>query len=184
MNLDKLNSTDPKVKYGFAKELLEIAATTPALLYGDYDALIVLAKEKNNILKWTGIDLIGHLSSVDKEDKTDRYIPLLFKLLHGGHLITSNHAIFSLGHIAQNKPSYKDKIIAELIRVSHDSFDTEECRNIATGKVLDVFKQLMEDIKGNKSVLDFIQKATLNERNSTKQKAVRLLNVFEFEQRT
>lgn len=37
LNLDKLNSKNPKIKYGFVKELLKTGATKPELLYNDFD---------------------------------------------------------------------------------------------------------------------------------------------------
>lgn len=175
-NLDKLKSPDPKIKYGFAKELLKTGAETPEQLYSHFDSLTTLLNDKNNILKWTGIDLVGYLSAVDENDKTDKQISVLKKFLHGGHLITCNHAIFALGLIAQNKPKNRTKIIKEFLLIDKDNFDTEECKNIAKGKVLKVFSQLLTDIKDNKEVIHFIQKATNNKRNSTKKKAIQLKN--------
>ncbi len=174
-DLNKLKSPAPKIKYGFAKELLKTGATHPELLYPHLNFLTTLIHEKNNILKWTGIDLIGYLSAVDTKNKTGKQIPALITLLHGGHLITCNHAIFALGLIAQNKPQYKKEIIEELLLISKDKFDTAECKNIATGKVLDVFKLLLTDIKENKKVIRFIQNATKNTRNATKKKAIHLI---------
>lgn len=172
----KLQSPDPKVKYRFAKELLRTGAENPELLYSHLDLLITLLHEKNNILKWIGIDLIGYSSAVDKENKTDGQIKQLVKLLHGGHLITCNHAIFALGLIAQNKQQHKKKIIKELLLVDKDNFDTDECKNIATGKVLEAFKQFIPDIMDDKEAIGFINRATENSRNATKKKAIQLTN--------
>ena len=172
----KLQSPDPKVKYRFAKELLKTGTENPELLYNHLDLLITLLNERNNILKWTGIDLIGYLSAVDKGDKTDGQIKQLVKLLHGGHLITCNHAIFALGLIAQNKQQNKKKIIKELLLVDKDNFDTKECKNIATGKVLEAFKQFIPDIMDDKEAIGFINRAAKNSRNATKKKAIQLTN--------
>ena len=161
-DFNKLKSSDPKIKYGCAKELLKIGAESPQQLY--------------NILNWTGIDLMGYLSSVDQENKIDGCIQSLIKLLHGGHLITCNHSTFALGLIAQNKPQFKKKIFKELLLVDQDIFDTNECKNIAIGKVLEVFKSFISDIMNNKEARDFINRATKNSRNATKKKAILLLN--------
>ncbi len=176
LNFDKLKSLDPKVKYGFVKELLKTGADKPELLYQHLDTLIGLTKNNNNILKWTGIDLIGYLSAVDKENIVDKQIPALKKFLHGGHLITSSHAIFALGLIAQNKPHHRKNIIAELLLIEKDNFDTEDCKDIATGKVLETFKSFLSDIKGDKDTLGFIQQAEKCKRPATKKKAIQLLN--------
>lgn len=175
-DFNKLKSTDPKIKYGFAKELLKIGAESPQQLYTHIDYLLTLLDEKNNILKWTGIDLMGYLSSVDQGNKIDGCIQPLIKLLHGGHLITCNHATFALGLIAQNKPQFKNQIFKELLLVDQGVFDTTECKNIAIGKVLEVLKSLISDIINNKVAIDFINRATKNSRNSTKKKAILLLD--------
>ncbi|MDP4188300.1 MAG: hypothetical protein Q8907_13610 [Bacteroidota bacterium] len=178
-DFEKFNSSDTKVKYGFAKELLKIASCTPELLYEYFDQWTILMKNKNNILKWTAIDIIGYLSRVDKEDKTVEKINDLFKLLHAGKLITCNHAIFALELIAQNKHQYLPQIIDELLAVSRDKFDTEECKNIATGKVLDALKPFLGEINNNQKVVEFIQIASNNSRNSTKRKAEQLIRKLE-----
>lgn len=174
-DLDKLNSKDPKIKYGFAKELLKIASEKPEQLYEHFDYWAELMTSDNNILKWTAIDIIGYLSAVDKDNRIDCLMPDLFNFLHGGVLITCNHSIFALGLIAQNKPNFKEKIINELIAISQDKFETNECKNIATGKVIEAFKPFTSDIKNNKTVMAFIENATKSERNSTKKKAEQLL---------
>jgi len=175
LDLDKLSSNDPKVKYGFAKELLKIGADTPVLLYDHLDYWTKMLMSDNNILKWTAIDIIGYLSTVDKENKIDKLINDLLFYLHGGHLITCNHAIFALGLIAQNKPDHRSGLIQELLAISKDTFDTEECKNIATGKVLATLNNFMDDIKKNKEAIDFINQAKKCNRNATVKKADLLL---------
>ncbi len=174
-DLDKLKSQYPKVKYGFAKELVKIASEKPELLYEHFDYWTELMISDNNILKWSAIDIIGYLSSVDKDNRVDRLMSELIKMLHGGVLITCNHAIFALGLIYQNKPDLKETIIKELISISHDKFETDECKNIATGKVLEAIKPFVSNLKNNPSVISFIEDATKSERNSTKKKAEQLL---------
>jgi len=93
MDFDKLDSRDPKVKYGFTKALLKTGAETPGLLYDHFDQWTRMLNSDNNIFRWTAIDIIGYLSSVDKEDKTDKLINNLLAFLHCGNLITCNHAI-------------------------------------------------------------------------------------------
>jgi hypothetical protein len=175
LDLDKLNSKDPKVKYGFAKQLLKLGKDTPSLLYDYFDYWVEMMKSDNNILKWTAIDLIGYLSAVDRENKAEQKIKSLLGMLHGGHLITSNHAIFALGLIAKNKPEHRTKIIKELVAVSQDKFDTDECKNIAIGKVVVALNEFLEDINDNKEVLTFIKQAQHSTRNATKKKADALM---------
>jgi hypothetical protein len=171
LGLDKLKSKDPKVKYGFTKELLNLGKDEPGLLYEYFDYWVEMLKSENNIFKWTAIDLIGYLSAVDRENKPDRQIENLLDLLHSGHLITSNHAIFALGLIAKNKPEHRARIIRELFTVSKDKFETEECKNIAIGKVVVTLGGFPDDIKDDGKILTFIKQSQHSTRNATKKKA-------------
>jgi hypothetical protein len=171
ISLDKLSSRDPRIKYGFAKELLKIGAHSPELLYNDLDYWIKMTGSDNNILKWTAIDIIGYLSAADKDNKTDKLVNNLLLFLHGGHLITCNHAIFALSLFAKNKPELRHSIINELISISKDQFDTEECKNIATGKVLEALKNFLDDTRNHKEAVAFVEQAKNNTRNATRKKA-------------
>jgi hypothetical protein len=171
ISLDKLSSRDPRIKYGFAKELLKIGAHSPELLYNDLDYWIKMTGSDNNILKWTAIDIIGYLSAADKDNKTDKLVNNLLLFLHGGHLITCNHAIFALSLFAKNKPELRHSIINELISISKDQFDTEECKNIATGKVLEALKNFLDDTRNHKEAVAFVEQTKNNTRNATRKKA-------------
>jgi hypothetical protein len=177
-DLEKLNSKDPKVKYGFAKELLKTGAGNPKQLYGDFGYWVMLMSSDNNVLKWTAIDIIGYLSAVDDENRIGGILPELLKFLHGGALISCNHSIFSLGLIAQNKPEFKQMIFNELIAITGDRFDTDECKDIAMGKVIEALKPFARDIGNDKDIIGFIGSSARSERASTRKKAERLLKIL------
>ncbi|HKI44781.1 MAG TPA: hypothetical protein VKA08_05525 [Balneolales bacterium] len=175
LDLDKLKVKDPKEKYGFIRELLKTGEENPARLYRHFECWSKMLASDNNILKWAAIDIIGYISAVDTKGKTDTKIDDLFRFLHCGHLITCNHAISALGRVAKNKPALKDRILKELISVSSDTYDTETCKDIAMGKVLEILGEFPEDIKNDTDVLDFISQAQTRKQISTKMKADRLL---------
>ena len=152
-----------------------MAKETPAVLYPYLDRWVKLLNGDNNILKWAATDIIGHLSAVDTADATVQQIDGLVKLLHSGNLITSNHANYALGLIAKNKPEQRARIIKELLAVSKDVFNTDECKAIAMGKVIETLSGFKHEIQGDEAVLDFIGQAQSSERNATKQKALQLL---------
>ena len=175
LDLYKLDSKDPKIKYGFAKELIKIGKSDPKLLYEYFDFWTNLITSDKNIIKWTAIDILGYISPVDKANRLPGQIENLFKLLHSGNLITCNHAVFALGLIAKNIPTQRTRIIKELVTISGDTFDTEECRAIATGKVIETIKHFPGEIVDNQDVLEFIKKAQSSQRNATKKKADSLM---------
>ncbi len=183
-DFEKLNNKAPKVRYGFTKELLKTGASSPEKLYGFLDEIGKMIVHDNSIIKWTAIDLVGYISAVDTANKTDKFILHLLRYLHCGELITVNHAIFALGQMAQNKLGHRSKILKQLISIRKDSFETEECRNIATGKVIDTLAMFTAEVKKMKSALDFIKAATTSTRSSTAKKAIKLLKLMQVEPAT
>lgn len=170
-DLNNLNSADPNIKYGTAKELVQIATEEPALLLPQYDYWVRLLKSPNNILKWTAIEIIGHLSQVDPENRSEKQLKTLMSFLREGKLITANHAISALGLIAMNKTRLRNKIIMAMLAVRNYNFESEECKAIATGKVLEVLYDFLPEINNNKDAIDFIKEAQNSQRNATRKKA-------------
>jgi hypothetical protein len=107
LNFEDLFSKDPKIKYGTAKEYKNIALQKPSIIYPLIDKFIDLMNNENNILKWTSIDIIGLVSSVDKDSKIDPLIKRLCKQLNCEKMITVNHIIECLANIAKSKLEYK-----------------------------------------------------------------------------
>src|SRR3990172_2274228 len=93
VNLADLSASDPKVKYGVARNLLALSAANPAAFYPQLETFISLLDNKNNILRWTAIDVIGHLAAADRDNRIDPLVTRLIKMLSAGNLITANHAI-------------------------------------------------------------------------------------------
>lgn len=175
INLADLSSSDPKVKYCCAKNLIAVAKENPARLYPHIDTFVKLLDSENNILKWTAIQVIGNLARVDKEKKVDRLIGRLVGFLNAGKLITANNAAMALAAIAVAKPRYQKQITEELLKVEHYNYDTDECRNIAIGKIIESVGLYSNQLKDKKAVIEFAQRQTKNTRNATKKKAEQLL---------
>ncbi len=178
INLADLSSSDPKVKYCCAKNLIGIAKENPARLYPHIDTFVELLDGDNNVLKWTAIIIIGNLARVDKEKKVDRLIGRLVGFLNAGKLITANNATMALAAIAVAKPPYQKRITEELLKVEHYDYDTDECRNVAIGKVIESIGSYSNQLKDKKAVIEFTRRQTGNTRNSTKKKAEQLLKKF------
>jgi hypothetical protein len=127
-------------------------------------------------LKWTAIDIIGCLTSAGKNNRVDRVLKSLSGFLRGGKLITANHAIGALARIALAKPGYRDRITVELLTVEHSSYETEECRNIALGKVIEALGLYCMAAGENKRVMNFVSRQTTNGRPATRKKAEKFLS--------
>jgi hypothetical protein len=175
VNLADLQSDSAEVKYCCAKNLIAIAKENPARLYPHIDTFVKLLDGDNNVLKWTAIIVIGNLARVDKEKNVDRLISKLVGFLNAGKLITANNATMALSGIAIAKPQYQKQITKELLRVEHYDYDTDECRNIAIGKVIEAIGSYSGQLKDRKAVIEFARRQTRNTRNATRKKAERFL---------
>lgn len=169
--LEELSSTNPRVKYDAAKALLAEARDHPASLYEHFDFFEKLLNSKNSILKWTAIDILGCLARLEESDRTQKLKDRLLDLLCCGNLITANHAISALSDMALAHPQYRQEITSELLRVEHCTFETEECHNIALGKVILAIGSYYDSAQVDQSVFDFMQRQTRNARNATAAKA-------------
>ena len=175
INLADLSSKDPKIKYGCAKNLLAVAKENPAEIYPELDFFVRLLDSENNIIKWTAIDIIGNLARVDEAKKIDALLGKLFGLLNTGKMITANHAIMALSDIALAKPEYRQKITGELLKVERYNYDTDECRNIAMGTVIQAIGSYYNELEDREAAIEFVRRQTQNSRNATRKKAEKFL---------
>lgn len=175
INLADLSSKDPKIKYGCAKNLLAVAKEKPAEIYPNLDFFVELLDSENNIIKWTAIDIVGRLARVDEAKKIDALMGRLFELLNTGKMITANHAIMALADIALARPEHQERITDELLKVERYNYDTDECRNIAMGAVIQAIDSYFTELEDRKAAIGFTRRQTQNSRNATKKKAEKFL---------
>ncbi len=178
-DLAELSSERPSVKYRRAKQCVAIAREHPRQLYPYLGYFVDLMKSDNNILKWTAIDVVGYLSQVDTGAQIRRCLECLSDFLSGGKLITANHAIGALSHVAHARPRYQDRVTQELLNVECYSYETDECRNIVLGKVIEAFGLAFDRVKENSQVLAFVGRQMKNSRSATRKKAEKFLRNVE-----
>ena len=173
--LNDFFSKTAKIKYASTKKAIVISKENPSELYPDFDFFIELLNSENQIIKWTAIQIIGNLSKVDKKKKVDKLLPRLIRFLNCGKMITANNTILALSEIALNKPEYQEMIFKEFIKVEQYNYDTSECRNVALGKVILALGKFKREIKGQKDILEFLERQTNNTRIPVKKRAIKLL---------
>ncbi len=175
INLNDFFSENSKIKYAGTKKAIAISKDNSAELYPDFDFFVELLNSENQIIKWTTIQVIGNLSKVDKKKKVDKLLPKLISFLNCGKMITANNTILALSEIALNKTKYQEMIFKELIKVEHYNYDTLECRNVTLGKVILALGKFKREIKGQKDILEFLERQTNNTRVPVKKRAIKLL---------
>jgi len=180
LNIADILSADPKTKYTCAKNILALARDNPAALYPELDFFAGLLDTENKIVRWTAIDVIGALAVVDQAGAVDKLIGRITGLLNAGNMITANHAITALADIALARPEYRAAITEELLKVEHYQYDTDECRNIATGKIILAIDRYFTRLEDKTATLDFVKRQTRNSRSATRKKAERFLKEYGF----
>lgn len=180
LDLKKLKSEKPEVRYGTAKQALEMSVKDPAKLYDKLDVFTKLLKGDNRVLKWTATLVIGNLARADDKNRIDHLIPQLRAFVRGKELITAANAIKALGAVAQAKPKYRDAIVKEFLRVERAHYylrgeRSPECRNIALGTAILAMGGFQKDLRGRSDVVAFLVRQTKNTRPATARKAKVLL---------
>lgn len=139
-----LDARRASVKYGCAKVLLIISERTPQVLYPHVDSFIELLDSESNVLKWTGICVVGNLAAVDREKKIDHVLPKYLGPIPGPVLITAANVIIGGARIGTAKPYLADRIAAEILKVEHAQYRTPECRSVALGHAINSLDQLFD----------------------------------------
>jgi len=181
INLNELFSEKPQVKYCCAKNCIELSASNPEELYPELDLFVKFLGGEKRVMKWTAIRIIGNLSRVDSKNRIDKYVPEFIGMLDCKELITAANAIAALAEIARSKQKYRDKILAELLKVESKVFlnkgsASSECRNIAIGHVITALAGFTDYIAENKKAVEFLERQSKNTRNAVKLKAEKLLS--------
>ena len=172
---DGLGADTARVKYGCLKLLRIISEIKPDILYPEIGRLIRLLDSENNILKWGAIITVGNLAVVDSEKKIDRILDRYFQPISGHVMITAANVIGGAGKIARAKPQLADRIAQAVLQVEAANYQTEECRNVASGHAVESFDLFFEHLKQPQPVIEFVKRQLNNRRNAVKRKAARFL---------
>jgi hypothetical protein len=179
-NLNDLNNTNPKIKYAMQKTILNLSETNPKVLYKDFDYFVDLLSNTNNILLWTGILVLGNLSSVDTKNKIDKVLHKIVECLNMGKMITAANTVKSLVKIASSKPEMTDMIAIEILKTKDYNYDSDECSNILIGYILKNIPDIW-DLLSDKNKQSFINLASHeinNSRPATAKKAEAFLSLY------
>lgn len=177
--LSGIESANPRIRFGSAKVLRIISGKNPEMLYSRMEFFVNLLDSENNILKWTALDIIANLTTVDSHKKFNRLFKKFYGYLNEGSLITAGHVVDNSGKIALSKPELQSDITKELLKVEKVPLPTEECRNILIGKTIKAFQVYYNEIENKDAVVSFVKRQLNNPRNATKTKAEKFLKRLE-----
>jgi len=170
-----LGADQARVKYGCLKLLRIISERRPDILYPEIGRVFRLLDSENNIFKWGAIIIIGNLAAVDSDRKTDGILDRYLEPITGRVMITAANVIAGAGKIARARPHLADRIARAVLQVERANYQTEECRNVASGHAVESLDMFFERLKKPQPVLEFVKRQLNNRRNAVKKKAAKFL---------
>ena len=174
-----VTSTNKRVKNAAGKTLQIIGEIAPKKLYSKFHFILELVDGRDTILKWIGIDIVGNMTSIDRENRINkRMLEKLYSFLYDESVVTASHSIDTLGKIARSKPRYRKEITTELLKVEKIERN-EECRNIHIGQTILAFSEYVEFVKDKGPILAFAERGLKNSRSPTRKKVQKFLAEFQ-----
>jgi len=176
--LSAVSSENPNIKFKSAKTLRLVSEKNPEILCPKIDFFINLLDSENNVIKWTAMDIIANLATVDTKNRFDKIFNKYYSLLSAKSMITIGHVIDNSAKIAKAKPSLTKTITKKLLQIEGIPTKppiTEECRNILIGKTIQAFEEYCDQIENKTDIISFTKRQLNNPRNATRTKAQRLL---------
>lgn len=173
--LTRLESADPRIKYGSLKELRALAQEAPQTLCPYFDVFAQLMDHTNRILQWNSIIILFELASVDIQGKFEAFFRQYFSRIAGPEMITAAQVVHSASRIAKAKPHLADAVAAEVLKVGRGRYQTRECRNVVIGHALLSLQEMLGLLQKPAPVLRFVRRQMKNSRAATRVKAQRFL---------
>lgn len=180
-SLIEIESTEPSaVKFAAEKAVRSISESNPKLFAGIETEIFSLLKSENTFIRLGNIITCANLSvlSSDKilELLKEDYIPFLYST----NIAEFGNAVKGIPKIISVFPSLEEKLIPPLFEISkrvfiHKGKPSDECRNVAAGKVMEVFEKIGKNSPYRQEMLNFAEMNLTNTRNSAKRKAEKLV---------
>ncbi|MFH0866509.1 MAG: hypothetical protein V1904_09945 [Bacteroidota bacterium] len=178
--IKNLDSEKAKIKYGSSKVLFLLSEEKPELLYKYFDSFKNLLQGKNNIHKWTAIDILMNFSFVDSENKIDKKLFKTFcKLIENDSMITAGHIVANIWKLAVNNIFPADDIVKKLLYFKNSNVSSE-CNKILAGHIIDSFPKIYDMLSAckKKEVMAFTIRHLKNTRMGTRKKAILFLKSY------
>ena len=150
----------------------------PSVLYPEIGRFFRLLDSESNIFQWGAIIIVGNLAAVDSAGKIDAVLDRYLQPISGHVMITAANVIGAAGKIALAKPHLADRIARALLQVEAATYQTEECRNVATGHAIKSFELFFVHLKKPQPVVEFVKRQLNNRRDAVKKKAARFLKRY------
>ncbi|MBN2011202.1 hypothetical protein JW960_17795 [candidate division KSB1 bacterium] len=177
--LDGLLSDKGTLKFGCEKLLRIISEYKPVLLYPHLSLFSDNLQSENTFIRCGAMVVIANLAVIDHDKKIDAYLDDYYNAIPGPALIPAGTAIKGSATIAKAKPYLTDRIVDEILKVEHASYQTTECRNIACGHAISALSEIFDQASDKEKIICFAKHQVGNSRTGTANKAVKFLKKFD-----
>lgn len=162
-------------RFEAGKALWVTADKDPGRVYPHFDAIAALLASNSKIVRWNALQIIACLAAVDTARKLDTCLDAYLAFITGGNLISAANAIGGAARIARSRPDLQERMIAAILQVEDATYETAECRNVATGKVLEVLQELGPNVCRRREVAAFVRRQQTNPRAAVARRAKSML---------
>ncbi len=170
-----LENDNARIKYGCLNTMVLLSEKNPGVLYPFFDLFSSFLKSEKNVVKLGSIKILSNLTPVDTEKKFDKIFETYFAFMKDPEMTTAANVSKGSATIAKVKPYLREKIVNQLLTVSHQHYKTVECKNILIGHVITALDKMFKDTENKKPVLDFVKENSNNPWKGTKQRAEKFL---------
>lgn len=180
-SLIDIESTEPStVKFAAEKTVRSISESNPKLFEGMEAEIFSLLKSENTFIRLGNIVTCANLAVLSSDKILELLIEDYIPFLYSANIAEFGNAVKGIPKIISVFPSLEEKIIPPLFEISerffiHRGKPSDECRNVAAGKVMEVFEKIGKNSPYRQEMLNFAEINLTNTRNSAKRKAEKLV---------
>jgi hypothetical protein len=172
---DGLASSQARIKYGSAKQLIRISEENPGLLQPHFDLFVRVMDGEARILRWNAARILAHLANVDSDCRIDALLDRYLAPICGNEMIAAANTIQGAADIALAKPYLADRLARAIVEVRHAHYQRPECRQVAAGHAIQALDRFFHHVQRKEIILAFVAAQLESPRPATRRKAKRFL---------
>lgn len=170
-----LASSQARIKYGSAKQLLRMSEENPGLLIPHFELFVRLLEGEARILRWNAARILAHLAGMDAEGRIDALLDRYLAPIGGGEMIAAANTIQGAADIALAKPYLADRLARAIVEVRDANYQRPECRQVAAGHAIRALDRFFPLVQRKEMVLAFVAAQLESPRPATRKKAERFI---------
>jgi hypothetical protein len=150
----------------------------PELFFDYWGEIAKLLHHKNSYHRDFGLEIIGNLTKVDRQDRFFEIKEDYFALINDEKFMTGNCCVKNLIKIYSHKPSIRGRIIETLLDIDNHCDYSEKQKGVLKADVLEIFDQIYQKASRQGQINEFIRSEVNSVSPKTRKKAKELINKY------